>query len=111
MAVLINRGTASAAELMAGSLKAHGLATIIGEKSFGKAVGQALFPLTQTTALQLTNARYFTPSGACIDGVGIEPDESVALDESLLGQVGSLEPDKDPQLARALEILTGQTAQ
>ncbi|MBE7021840.1 MAG: S41 family peptidase [Ruminococcaceae bacterium] len=111
MAVLINRGTASAAELMAGSLKAHGLAMVIGEKSFGKAVGQSLFPLSQTTALQLTNARYFTPNGECIDGVGIQPDESVALDEALWGQLGSLEPEEDAQLAKSLELLIGQTVQ
>ncbi len=106
MAVLINQGTASASELMAGSLQAHGLATIIGEKSYGKAVGQALYPITSKTALYLTSARYFTPKGECIDKVGIEPDIKVALDPSLIGQISLLEPEEDAQLSKAIEILT-----
>ncbi len=105
MVVLINQGTASASELMAGSLKAHGLATVIGEKSYGKAVGQSLYPLTSTTAVYLTNARYFTPNGECIDKVGIEPDIQVALADELLGKISVLEPDEDAQLAKALEVL------
>jgi len=105
MVVLINRGTASASELLAGSLKAHGLATIIGEKSYGKAVGQSLYPLTATTAIYLTNARYFTPNGECIDGVGIEPDIPVELSDELIGKISLLEPDEDAQLAKAIEVL------
>lgn len=107
MTVLINRGTASASELMAGSLKAHGLATVIGEKSYGKAVGQAIYPLTATTALRLTSARYFTPNGECIDKVGIEPDICVALPEELLSKISFLEPEEDPQLNKAMEVLRG----
>lgn len=108
MAVLINRGTASASELMAGSLKAHGLATVIGEKSYGKAVGQSLYPLTSSTAVYLTNARYFTPNGECIDKVGIEPDIEVSLADELLGKISVLEPEEDAQLAKALEVLREQ---
>lgn len=67
MVILINEGTASASELMAGSLQAHGLATVVGKKSFGKAVGQMPYMLTEDTAIYLTNARYFTPKGECID--------------------------------------------
>ncbi len=111
MAVLINQGTASASELMAGSLKAHGLATVIGEKSYGKAVGQSLYPLTSKTALYLTNARYFTPNGECIDQVGIEPDIQVSLAEELIGKITILEPEQDAQLSKALEVLTQQLGQ
>ncbi|MBE7035721.1 MAG: S41 family peptidase [Ruminococcaceae bacterium] len=105
MVVLINQGTASASELMAGSLKAHDLATIIGEKSYGKAVGQSVYPLTATTAIYLTNSRYFTPNGECIDKIGITPDIQVSLPVELIGKISYLEPEEDPQLAKAIEVL------
>lgn len=108
MVVLINQGTASASELLAGSLKAHDKATIIGEKSFGKAVGQSVYPITATTALYLTNSRYFTPNGECIDKVGITPDIEVPLSMELIGKISYLELGEDPQLAKAIEILTNQ---
>ncbi len=110
MVVLINQGSASASELLAGSLKAHGLATIVGEKSYGKAVGQSVHPLSGTTAIYLTNARYFTPKGECIDGIGIEPDIQVALDENLMGKISLLEPEEDAQLAKALEVIIEKVA-
>ncbi len=111
IAILINQGTASASELMAGSLKAHGLATVIGEKSYGKAVGQSLYPLTSKTAIYLTSARYFTPNGECIDGIGIEPDIAVSLPKELLGKISVLEPEEDAQLAKALEVLDREVEQ
>jgi len=111
MVVLINRGTASASELLAGSLQAHGLATVIGEKSYGKAVGQSLYPLSAKTAIYLTNSRYFTPKGNCIDGVGIEPEIPVPLADELLSKIGILEPDDDAQLAKAIEVLLSKTVQ
>lgn len=110
MVVLINQGTASASELLAGSVKAHGLATIIGEKSYGKAVGQSVHPLTGSTAIYLTNSRYFTPNGECIDGVGIEPDIKVALDKELMAKISMLELEEDAQLAKALEVMAQQIA-
>lgn len=111
MAVLINQGTASASELLAGSLQAHDLAVIIGEKSYGKAVGQSVYPLSSKTALYLTNARYFTPKGNCIDGVGIEPDIKVSLAEELMGKISVLEPEEDAQLAKALEVMAQKIPQ
>jgi len=111
MVVLINQGTASASELMAGSLQAHGMAVIIGEKSYGKAVGQALFPVTDKTAIYLTGARYFTPKGECIDGVGIEPDVLVSLPEELMSKISVMGPEQDTQLAKAIEFLQTQTGQ
>lgn len=103
MAVLINEGTASAAELMAGSLQAYDLATIVGKKSFGKAVGQAPIMLTTETAIYLTTARYYTPKGECIDKIGIIPDVEVELPESLAAKLSELEVSQDPQLTRAME--------
>lgn len=105
MVVLINQGTASASELLAGSLKAHGLATVIGEKSYGKAVGQSVYPLTAKTALYLTNSRYFTPNGECIDKIGITPDIEIPLSVELMGKISYLEPEEDVQLAKAIEVL------
>ncbi len=106
--ILINQGTASAAELLAGSLKAHELAKIIGEKSYGKAVAQALFPLTEDTAIYLTHARYFTPNGECIDKVGITPDIRVPLALDLIGKISYMEPEEDAQLAKGVEVLLEQ---
>ena len=106
MAVLINGGTASASELLAGSVQAHGLGIIVGEQSFGKAVGQSPYALSEDTALYLTNARYFTPKGECIDGKGITPDVEVTLSDEKLAKLSLLSKDEDDQLLAAIETLT-----
>jgi len=77
MAILVNPGTASASEIVAGSLQDWGRARIVGEKSFGKGSVQSLIPLRSTgwkTKLRLTIAKYYLPSGRCIDKLGIDPD-------------------------------------
>lgn len=106
MVVLINGGTASAAELLAGSIQAYGLGTLVGEKSFGKAVGQSPLPLTTKSAIYLTNARYYTPKGECIDKEGIEPDVKVELAQELYSRLPLLSLSEDTQLGRAVEIMT-----
>lgn len=105
MVVLVNEGTASASELMAGSLQAHGKAKIVGKKTYGKAVGQTPLPLTKDTAIYLTNARYYTPKGECIDKKGIKPDVEVDLPEELKKDLTNIEASLDVQLRMALEIL------
>ncbi len=94
MTVLINGGSASASEIVAGALLDRGRATLIGEKSFGKGSVQTLFPLTDGSGLYVTIARYHTPSGRVIDHVGLSPTIEVKG-----------EPDKDKskdaQLQRA----------
>lgn len=105
MAILINGGTASASELLAGSVQAYSLATIVGEKSFGKAVGQSPYRLTADTAIYLTNARYFTPKGNCIDGVGIMPDIEVKLSDEKLSKLTLLKTEEDDQLLAAIDAL------
>lgn len=75
--VLVNAGSASASEIFVGALQDHRRATIVGEKTFGKGIVQSLIPLAQDKALRLTTARYYTPSGASIQAVGIEPDIQV----------------------------------
>ena len=89
MVVLINNGSASASEIVAGALQDHKRALIVGTKSFGKGSVQSILPMMNGTAIKLTTARYFTPNGRSIQGKGIMPDiivedglESVAIYES-----------------------------
>lgn len=72
--VLIDRGSASASEVLAGALQDHGRALIVGEKSFGKGSVQSVLPLRNGAGIKLTTARYYTPSGRSIQAEGIEPD-------------------------------------
>jgi carboxyl-terminal processing protease len=75
--VMIDRGSASASEILAGALKDHDRAYVIGEKSYGKGVVQQVFPLGPNSGFKLTTSRYYTPSGVNIDKKGIEPDREV----------------------------------
>ena len=81
MVVLINEGSASASEIVAGAIQDHHRGVIIGTKSHGKASVQTIFPLKDGSALRLTTSKYFTPSGRLIEGKGIAPDVEVVLDK------------------------------
>jgi len=83
LVVLVNEGSASASEIVSGALQDHKRATIMGAQTFGKGSVQTVRQLTQDTALKITTARYFTPSGRSIQAKGIVPD--VMLDESADG--------------------------
>jgi len=83
--VLINSGSASAAEIVAGALQDHNRAIIMGTRSFGKGSVQTLMPIGTESALKLTTARYYTPSGRSIQGSGIVPDIVVEQAELLSG--------------------------
>lgn len=74
MVVLVNGGSASASEIVAGALQDHGRAKILGTQTFGKGSVQTILPLTSNTAIKLTTARYFTPKGQSIQAKGISPD-------------------------------------
>ena len=82
LAVLINRGSASASEIVAGALQDHGRAVVVGTRSYGKGSVQSVLPLTNERAIKLTTARYFTPNGRSIHDSGIEPDVAVPRDRA-----------------------------
>lgn len=95
LVVLINENSASASEILAGAVKDSGCGTLIGKKTYGKGVVQGWFIIGDGTSIKLTIAKYFTPSGVCIDGIGIEPD--IEVDEKSFST--------DLQLKKALELL------
>lgn len=97
--VLINAGSASASEIVAGALHDHDKATLIGEKTFGKGSVQELVPLSNGAELKVTIARWYTPNGKNITKEGIKPDTAVELTPE------DLDADRDPQLDAALKQL------
>ena len=110
IAILINGGSASASEIMAGCLKDWGRAILIGEKTFGKGSVQNVIPLPDGSALRLTTAMYYTPSRRVIHEHGIEPDIEVKLSKDEYqaifdAQNGSGKKVVDAQLQRAVEVL------
>ncbi len=100
MVVLINGLTASASEILAGALQDYGVATLVGETTFGKGVVQTIIPVSSGGALKLTISKYLTPAGKDIDSSGLQPDYSVLTDE-LQKEVAwqLLHPEDDPDLA------------
>lgn len=104
---LINRGSASASEILAGALKDHNRTTIVGEKSFGKGVVQVLNKFSYGDGIKLTISEYFTPNGFSIEKKGIKPDIEVDL-EDMTKPIGIDNLKEDAQLERGLEELTKQ---
>lgn len=122
LVILVNKGSASGSEVVAGCIKDWGRGIILGEKTFGKASVQTILPLSDGSGLKLTTAKYYTPQGICIHEIGIEPDIKVEVPpeeaikiaaqmEEIYGltqqqaKEKELEKIVDKQLERAKEIL------
>ena len=101
--VLINGASASASEVLAGALMDNKKATLIGEKSYGKGVVQTVYNLSDGSALKITTAKYYTPSGECIDKKGIKPDIEVKMNADK--PFAAMDLSEDIQLQKAIEKL------
>ncbi|MDP3874967.1 MAG: S41 family peptidase [bacterium] len=98
--ILVDRGSASASEILAGALAEHGRAILVGDQTFGKGSVQELVNITSGTSLKITIARWLTPNGLSISEDGIKPDYLVKYTPA------DKEASRDPQLEKAIEILT-----
>ena len=94
LAVLIDGGSASASEVLAGAVKDRGCGILVGQNTFGKGLVQAWYKMTDGTSIKVTISKYFTPNGECIEGKGIAPDVEVKNNGT-----------QDKQLAKAIELL------
>jgi carboxyl-terminal processing protease len=103
MVVLVNGGSASASEIVAGALQDQGRAIIMGSDTFGKGSVQTIVPVDDKTALKLTTARYYTPSGRSIQAHGIEPDIRLERGSLTLADEPEVAPLKEANLMRHLE--------
>ena len=122
LVIMVNEGSASASEIVAGAVQDHKRGFLLGTKTFGKGSVQTVIPLSDGSALRLTTAKYFTPSGKCIHDIGITPDvvvelkaeknekvdESAAIEDigrEMAGFAESEELANDEQLLRAIELI------
>ena len=103
LVVLINYGSASASEIVAGALKDHKRAILVGENSFGKGSVQSIIPLKNDGAIRLTIAKYYLPSGKSISEIGVSPD--IEIDEE--GENFRVKTETDNQLNYAIKLLNG----
>ncbi|MGB7440824.1 MAG: carboxyl-terminal processing protease CtpA [Coleofasciculaceae cyanobacterium] len=106
LVVLVNEGTASASEILAGALQDNGRAKLVGQKTFGKGLIQSLFDLSDGSGLAVTVAKYETPSHRDINKLGIKPDLEVSLETITFSEVGT---EVDSQYQAAKELLTAET--
>ena len=102
LVVLINEGSASGSEIVAGALQDYRRAIILGTKSFGKGSVQTIIPLSDGSALRLTTSKYFTPSNKLIHGVGIIPD--IVVEEQTAGLVAGQDEQAEPKQVKPQEI-------
>jgi carboxyl-terminal processing protease len=113
LVLLVNGGSASASEIVAGALKDHGRALLVGHRTYGKGSVQTVMPLSHGGALKLTTSRYFTPSGASIQGKGLVPDvlesgADVAPAPLLTGRGSASLAARDTEVRTALRLLRGE---
>jgi carboxyl-terminal processing protease len=100
--ILVNEGSASAAEILAAALSEYGKATLVGQKTFGKGTVQQLLTLTPDTAIKITIAKWLTPNGVSISSNGVEPQVKVEITEE------DKKNNKDTQLEKAIQILNNK---
>lgn len=105
LVVMIDGGSASASEVVAGALKDYGAATLVGQKSFGKGIVQMVYDVGNGEGLKVTVSSYYSPNGINIHGTGIVPDIEVVLPEDIQSP---LTLDNDTQLQKAVEVLKGK---
>ena len=98
LAVLVNGGSASASELLAGAIQDNGRGDIIGTQTYGKGIVQGLYGLNDGSGLKITIQRYYTPNGVCIHGEGITPDYKVETDKKDTSE-------EDKQYVKAIDVL------
>ncbi len=110
--VLVNRGSASASEIVSGALQAWKKGILVGEKTFGKGSVQSILPVNKEYHLRLTTAHYYTPGGKNIEGKGLEPDVKISLTEKEEKSMEEAwmkgELDKDVYIRKALQIIEGE---
>ena len=99
LAILVNEGSASASEIMAGALQEHNIAKLVGTKTFGKGSVQELVEITPQTSLKITIAKWLTPNGVSISDQGLEPDFKVEITKK------DIELENDPQMEKAKEVV------
>lgn len=102
--LLVNENSASASEILAGALKDHKRAKLVGETTFGKGLVQSIIPFEDGSGIKITTSQYYTPNDICIQGIGIDPDYKVSLDPELLIR-SSIPEQEDAQLQKAIELL------
>ena len=105
LVIITNGGSASASEILVGALKDYGLVTVVGEKTFGKGVTQNPYTFLDGSIMKVTDSRYYTPNGVCIDKQGIEPDVKVEMSEEKAAGLSELTLIEDDQLKKAVEVL------
>jgi carboxyl-terminal processing protease len=114
LVVLVDGGSASASEVLSGALQDNKRAQLVGSKTFGKGLVQAVRPLRDGSGMAVTIAKYYTPSGRDINKLGIKPDVNIILSkkdiQALIKDRKKLATKQDPQYSKALEALQGQIA-
>lgn len=107
LVMLVNENSASASEILTGALRDRANATVVGVNTYGKGIVQVVLPVgKEGSGFQMTIAQYFTPAGTAVHQVGIAPDVEVKLEEGDNGSYDFADVANDPQLRRALEVMT-----